>query len=88
MSYSREKAIENMNKSKEISKKHYDSSSREKTYKTGDLVYLKHHHRLRKALSPVWKGPYKIIKTHGKTNVTLCINRKHIKYHINEIKPA
>lgn len=88
MKYSREKAVEHMNKSKESSKKYYDSSSREKTYKTGDMVYLKHHHRLRKALSPIWKGPFKIIKTHGKNNVTLCINRKHVKYHINEIKHA
>ncbi|XP_026744653.1 uncharacterized protein LOC113505986 [Trichoplusia ni] len=35
------------------------------------MVYLKHHHRLRKALSPIWKGPYKIIKVHNKHNVTL-----------------
>lgn len=88
MKYSRLKAIENMNQSKESSKKYYDSSTQQKTYKTGDLVYLKHHHRLRKALSPIWKGPFKIIKTHGKNNVSLCINRKHVKYHINEIKPA
>lgn len=88
MRYSREKAIENMNKSKECSKTYYDSTAREKTYKIGDLVYLKHHHRLRKALSPVWKGPFKILKIHGKNNVTLGINRKHVKYHVNEIKPA
>lgn len=88
MKYSRERAIENINKSKESAKKYYDSSAREKPYKTGDLVYVKHHHRLRKALSPIWKGPFKIIKTHGKSNVTLCINRKHVKYHVNEIKPA
>lgn len=88
MRYSREKALENINNSKENSKKYYDSSSKEKSYKSGDLVYVKYHHRLRKALSPVWKGPFKIIKVNGKNNVTICINRKHVKYHINEIKPA
>lgn len=88
MKYSRERALENMNKSKEQSKMYYDVSAKEKIYKTGDMVYLKQHHRLRKALSPIWKGPYKIMKTHGKTNVTLCVNRKRIKYHVNEIKPV
>lgn len=88
MKYSRERALENINKSKEKSKQYYDVSAREKSYKVGDLVYLKQHHRLRKALSPIWKGPYKVMKTHGKNNVTICINRKHVKYHINEIKPA
>jgi len=88
MKYSREKALENIQKSKEKSKHYYDLSAREKSYKVGDLVYLKQHHRLRKALSSVWKGPYKIMKLHGKYNVTLCVNRKHIKYHVNEIKPA
>lgn len=88
MRYSREKAIQNIINSKEKSKQYYDISSREITYKVGDLVYLKHHHRLRKALSPIWKGPYKIIKIHNNHNVTLQIGRKKIKYHTNEIKPA
>lgn len=88
MRFSRQKALENIILSKENSKKQYDKTSSRVTYKTGDLVYVKHHHRLRKALSPVWKGPYKIIKMNGNYNVTLLIGRKHIKYHVNEIKPA
>ncbi|CAK1589486.1 unnamed protein product [Parnassius mnemosyne] len=88
MRFSREKAIQNIINSKEKSKQYYDVSSREISYKIGDLVYIKHHHRLRKALSPIWKGPYKIIKVHNKHNVTLQVGRKHVKYHINEIKPA
>ncbi|VVD04713.1 unnamed protein product, partial [Leptidea sinapis] len=48
-----ERALENINKSKETSKRYYDSSSSSKSYKVGDMVYLKQHHRLRKALSPV-----------------------------------
>lgn len=88
MRFSREKAIENIRASKERSKQYYDVNSRDVTYKTGDMVYLKQHHRLRKALSPIWKGPYKIIKVHNKHNVTLQIGRKHVKHHTNEIKPA
>lgn len=88
MRFSREKAIANIISSKERSKQYYDTNSRKVTYKSGDLVYLKHHHRLRKALSPLWKGPYKIIKVHNKHNVTLQIGRRHVKHHVNEIKPA
>jgi hypothetical protein len=88
MKFSREKAVENIIKSKESSKQYYDESTRKHSYKTGDMVYLKHHHRLRKALSPIWKGPYKIVKVNGKHNVTLSVNRKYIKYHTNEIKPS
>ena len=88
MKYSRERALENINKSKEQSKKYYDVSAKEITYKIGDLVYLKQHHRLRKALSPVWKGPYKVVKINGKNNVTISVNRKYVKYHKNELKPA
>jgi transposase InsO family protein len=88
MRFSREKALEYILKSKETSKRYYDSPSHVVSYKVGDLVYLKQHHRLRKALSPIWKGPFKIIKVDNKHNVTLCINRRHTKYHVNEIKPA
>lgn len=88
MRFSREKAIQNLINSKERSKQYYDTNSREITYKSGDMVYLKQHHRLRKALSPIWKGPYKILKIHNKHNVTLRIGRKNVKHHTNEIKPA
>lgn len=76
MRFSREKNILN---SKDKSKQYYDANSRETTYKTRDMVYLKHHHRLRKASSPIRKGPYKIIKVHNKHNVTLQVGRKNIK---------
>lgn len=88
MRFSREKAIQNIINSKEKSKEYYDVSTRDVSYKSGDMVYLKHHHRLRKALSPIWKGPYKIVKVHNKHNITLQVGRKHTKYHVNEIKPA
>lgn len=54
----RNKALENINKSKETSKTYYDPKTRSVKYKVGDMVYLKNHLRLRKALAPVWKGTY------------------------------
>lgn len=88
MRVSREKALEFISKAKEASKQNYDASALRCSpkYKVGDMVYLKHHHRLRKALSPIWKGPFKIVKIIGKHNVTLLINRKHVKYHTNLLK--
>lgn len=86
--YTREKALENITKSKERSKGYYDSRTRPTTYKEGDLVYLRNHLRLRKALSPIWKGPFKVVKVHSNNTVTLLINRRHAIHHFDEIKLA
>lgn len=88
LKYSRDKAIDNINQSKENSKKHYDSHTRSPKYHVGDLVYLKNHLRLRKALSPIWKGPYKILQVHDNNTVTLLIDRRHIRHHFDQIKLA
>ncbi|KAJ2952919.1 hypothetical protein O0L34_g7288 [Tuta absoluta] len=85
---SRDKALENIQKSKERSKAYYDQRSRPAKYKVGDMVYLKNHLRLRKALSPIWKGPYRIISVHPNNTLTLLINRRHVKHHFDEVKPA
>ncbi|CAK1554979.1 unnamed protein product [Leptosia nina] len=85
---SREKAHENAIKSKERSKGYYDNHSRPVEYQAGDYVYLKNHVRLRKALSPVWKGPYKVIKINGRNSLTLLINRRHVTHHYDEVKLA
>lgn len=86
--YSRQKALENIQQSKERSKHYYDSHSRPITYNVGDMVYIRCHHKQNKALSPVWKGPFKIIKINGNHTVTLQIERKHVRHHYDEIKPA
>lgn len=85
---SRNIATDNIQRSKERSKTYYDNHTRSVKYNLGDLVYLKNHLRLRKALSPLWKGPYKIIKVHNNNTVTLLINRKHVRHHFDQIKPA
>lgn len=89
LKYTRQKAIDNILQSKETSKTYYDSRTRTPyKYKPGDYVYLKNHLRLRKALSPLWKGPYKIIRVHSNHTVTLLINRRHVTHHFDQIKPA
>lgn len=86
--YSRQKALQNIQSSKERSKQHFDAHAKPVTYKVGDMVYLRCHHKQNKAMSPIWKGPYKIIKINGNHTVTLLINRKHVRHHYDEIKIA
>ena len=88
LKYSRMKAIEHIQKSKTNSKNYYDTRTRPIQYKVGDYAYLKNHVRLRKALSPIWKGPYKIVKIHGNNTASLLINRRQVKHHFDEMKPA
>lgn len=88
LKYSREKALDFVKKSKESSKNYYDAHTRPAKYKTGEYVYLKNHLRMRKALSPLWKGPYKIVKINGNNTLTLLINRRHITHHFDQVKPA
>lgn len=75
---SREKALDNKNASKERSRTYYDKHSIVVEYKVDDYMYLKNHVRLRKILSPVWKGPYKIVKILGNNSHYPLINRRHV----------
>ncbi|KAH9638024.1 hypothetical protein HF086_014885 [Spodoptera exigua] len=88
LKHARDRALDFIHKSKENSKRYYDSRSRPQEYKVGDYVLLKNHLRLRKALSPLWKGPYKIVKVHGNHTLSLLINRRHVKHHYDEVKPV
>lgn len=86
--YSRQKAFQNIQVSKERSKRYYDTHTRPVSYNTNDWVYLRCHHKQNKALSPVWKGPYKIINVDGNHTVTLQIGKRYVRHHYDEIKPA
>lgn len=88
MKLTRDKALEFVQKSKLNSKNYYDTHTRSVQYKVGDYVFLKNHLRLRKALSPIWKGPYKVVKVHGNHTLSLLINRRHVKHHYDEVKLA
>lgn len=88
LQFSREKAIENILKSKATSKSYYDKRTSPVKYKVGDMVYVKNHLRLRKALSPIWKGPYKVTQINGNNTLTVIINRRNVKYHYDELKLA
>lgn len=52
------------------------------------MVYVKNHLRLRKALSPIWKGPYKVVRINGNNTLTVLLNRRHVKYHYDELNLA
>lgn len=86
--YSRQKASQNIQSSKERSKNYYDRHTKPVTYSIGDMVYVRCHHKQNKAFSPVWKGPFKIIKINGNHTVTVLINRRHVRHHYDEIKLA
>lgn len=88
LKFTRDKALEFIQKSKTASKQYYDTRTRPVEYKVGDYVLLKNHLRLRKALSPVWKGPFKVVKIHGDHTLSLLINRRHVKHHYDEVKHA
>ncbi|KAI5635654.1 baculovirus F protein domain-containing protein [Phthorimaea operculella] len=75
--YCRQKALQNISASKEKSKNYYDSHTKPVTYQVNDMVYVRCHHKQNKALLPVWKGPFKIIKLNGKHTVTLLMGRRH-----------
>lgn len=83
-----EKALQHIQNSKERSKTYCDKRTREVSYKIGDFVYLRYHVRLCRALSADWKGPYKNVKVHGNNTLSLLINRRHVKHHFDEVKPA
>ncbi|VVC87767.1 unnamed protein product [Leptidea sinapis] len=72
--------------SKESSKTYYDSHTRPVQYKSGQYIYLKNRLRLRWALSPVRKGPYKIVRVNGNNSLTLLINRRHVTHHVDQIR--
>lgn len=82
------KSFRNILKSKTISKSYYDTRTKPIKYKVGDMVYVKNHLRLRKALSSIWKGPFKVVRINGNNTLTLLVNRRHVKYHYDEIKLA
>lgn len=63
---SRQKAMQNIQQSKERLKSYCDSHSRPVTFNVGDMMYIRCHHKQNKTLSPVWKGPYEIIKNKRK----------------------
>lgn len=85
---SRNKALVNIRRSKTTSKEYYDKHTKPQQYKVGDYVYLKNHLRMRKALSPVWKGPYKVVKILGNNTLSLLINRRHVTHHYDQVKLA
>ena len=57
-------------------------------YKVGDMVYINNHFSSSDKMKPAWVGPYKIIRVHANSNVTVERGRIHERTTIRRIKPA
>jgi hypothetical protein len=81
---------ENRNKSYQTNKKYYDRKAKDRTFKTGDIVYLynpaKNSH-MPKKFRTIWDGPYKV-KSRKITLNYLIENEqgKEQLVHINRLK--
>ena len=74
----------NLLKKKEATKQQYDKRINSVDLKLGDLVWVKNEARRNKQ-DPIWLGPYKIIRKDSPTNVTIQMNRRAVKIHINRL---
>lgn len=85
LQHSHQVAKENLIEQKGKSKKYYDKNTKPKTFCLGDKVLLKNHTRKNK-LSPLWTGPYEIIKINSTENSTIKIGNKNKTIHNNNLK--
>lgn len=82
-------ARENLIKSKETNKTHYDKKSRPKTFNVGDNVYLENNvrrPRTSRKLTPNYTGPYKIVEINSPVNSTIQIKNKRVTVHNDRLK--
>lgn len=78
-------AKENLKKRKDKSKIYYDKNKKELIVSEGMFVLVKNKHRITK-LSKPWIGPYKVIKIHANSNVTIKKGIKEQRVHLNLLK--
>ena len=82
---SHEIARENLEKAKITSKKGYDTYTNPKSFFVGQKVMLKNQTRKGK-LSPIWCGPFVVIKIVNSANTLINIRGKEKLYHNNLLK--
>lgn len=78
-------AKESINLKKERSKSYYDKSSNPSYFQVGTNVLYRNHVKKNK-LSPIWNGPYEVIKINNEYNTTILINNKPKTVHNNHLK--
>ncbi|HBS53358.1 MAG TPA: hypothetical protein DD806_05115 [Flavobacterium sp.] len=84
------RAKENIKNSKEASKKQYDKKVHVNSYNIGDKVLLKIEqikHGLCGKLSPLRKGPYKVIMVHSPRNYSIQVGKKEFRVNANRLLP-
>jgi hypothetical protein len=84
-----QKAKNNMDKSKRLSKRQYDKKVNFATFQKGDLVLLRSENikkGLTKKLSSLRHGPYKIVDVHSKVNYSIDIGKRKTRVHMNRLQ--
>lgn len=79
-------ARENLKRSKEISKQHYDKKVFTTQFQVGDEVLLLNHAK-RNKFSPRWIGPYRVIEINSAVNTTILRGKSKRRVHNNNLKP-
>lgn len=70
---------------KEKTKIYFDKKAKFVSFKPGEKVLLKNEHRTNK-LSPIWSGPYNVIKISSPENTLIKIGNKNKLIHNNRLK--
>jgi hypothetical protein len=76
---------ENIERSKQKTKKNYDKNTADRVFKIGDSVYLKKEARSSK-LDDLWSGPYKVLEINTPQNITILVKNKPMRVHVNRVK--
>ena len=70
---------------KKVSKKGYDAKVKPQSFEAASLVLFKNPARKNK-FSPIWLGPYKVVRAKGKTNTVIRMRSKEKVIHKNLLK--
>lgn len=77
---------QNQEQYKRITKLYYDKKHYEKSFKTGDKVYVRTEARKHK-LSPLWTGPHEIVGIKSKVTSIVKFKKQVKAIHNNRLKP-
>ena len=79
-------ARENLEKAKKVSKKGYDAKVNPQSFEADSLVLLFKNLATKNKFSPIWLGPYKVVRAKGKTNTVIRMRSKEKVIHNNLLK--
>jgi hypothetical protein len=76
---------ENLELSKVKTKNNYDANTKERNFTVKELVWLWKEARDSK-LDDHWSGPYMVKEINSPENITIIINNKPVRVHVNRVK--